>query len=534
MAYMALYRKWRSQTFDEIVGQEAVVTALRNQIIHNRIGHAYLFCGTRGTGKTSMAKIFARAVNCLHPVNGNPCNECELCRESESGFNLIEIDAASNNGVDNIREIRDEVRYTPAKGKYRVYIIDEVHMLSSGAFNALLKTLEEPPEHVIFILATTEPHKVLPTIISRCQRYDFKRFTSGQIFDHLQEVCQAEGIRATDDALRYIARAADGGMRDSLSILEQCVSFYVDEEIDLAKVQDILGTAGTEEYARLTDALAARRAPDALRQIGDIFMAGRDVTAFTTGLIGHLRSLLLMKAMGRDGAAILELGSEEAAALSQQADHLPAEQLTWFIESLTELESRMKYASEKRVLLEVEIIRLCRGASEATDEALLARVAALEKRLDEGVFVQKDAKAAPAENKNVRKEAPAQPLQDLPKVRQPKMIRTNGAAAQVLEAWPAVKKRIISQEPGMYTLNLMEIKPGSEPDQLILSSNSKIYIKQLEDDGARKLRLIEQVIMDETGAKVHIRTQDTSAAPAPEMDLTDITSLIHGPVDILD
>ncbi|MBR2098211.1 MAG: DNA polymerase III subunit gamma/tau, partial [Firmicutes bacterium] len=348
MAYMALYRKWRSQTFDEIVGQEAVVTALRNQIIHDRIGHAYLFCGTRGTGKTSMAKIFARAVNCLHPVNGNPCNECELCRESESGFNLIEIDAASNNGVDNIREIRDEVRYTPAKGRFRVYIIDEVHMLSAGAFNALLKTLEEPPEHVIFILATTEPHKVLPTIVSRCQRYDFKRFTAGQIFDHLKEICEAEGIRATDDALRYIARAADGGMRDSLSILEQCVSFYVNEEIDLNKVQEILGTAGAEEYARLTDALAARRASDALRLIGDIFMAGRDVSAFTTGLISHLRSLLLMKAMGRDGAAVLELGEEEAAALSQQADHLPAEQLTWFIESLTDLESRMKYSSEKR------------------------------------------------------------------------------------------------------------------------------------------------------------------------------------------
>ena len=192
MAYMALYRKWRSKTFDEIVGQEAVVTALRNQILYNRIGHAYLFCGTRGTGKTSMAKIFARAVNCEHPVNGNPCNECEMCREAESGFNLIEIDAASHTGVDNIREIRDEVRYTPAKGKYRVYIIDEVHMLSQGAFNALLKTLEEPPEHVIFILATTEPHKVLPTIISRCQRYDFKRFTATEIFHHLKEIAESE------------------------------------------------------------------------------------------------------------------------------------------------------------------------------------------------------------------------------------------------------------------------------------------------------------------------------------------------------
>ena len=538
MAYMALYRKWRSQTFDEIVGQEAVVTALRNQIIHNRIGHAYLFCGTRGTGKTSMAKIFARAVNCLHPVNGNPCNECELCQESESGFNLIEIDAASNNGVDNIREIRDEVRYTPAKGRYRVYIIDEVHMLSAGAFNALLKTLEEPPEHVIFILATTEPHKVLPTIVSRCQRYDFKRFTSGQIFDHLKEICQAEGIRATDDALHYIARAADGGMRDSLSILEQCVSFYVDEEIDLAKVQDILGTAGTEEYARLTDALAARRAPDALRMIGDIFMAGRDVTAFTTGLVSHLRSLLLMKAMGRDGATILELGAEEAAALSAQAERLPAEQLTWFIEALTDLESRMKYASEKRVLLEVEVIRLCRGASETTDEALLARVAALEKRLEEGVFVQTPAQAVAPEKrqKNISQEPPKESLESLPKLKQPKAIMTSGntPATRAIEAWQAVKKRLISQEPGMYTLNLMEIAHGAEPDQLVLTGSKEIYIDQLKADNGRKLRLIEQVIQDETGEKIRIRVKDAAAAKEPELDLSEITSLIHGPFDILD
>ncbi|MCR5005620.1 MAG: DNA polymerase III subunit gamma/tau [Clostridiales bacterium] len=535
MAYMALYRKWRSQTFDEIVGQEAVVTALRNQIIHDRIGHAYLFCGTRGTGKTSMAKIFARAVNCLHPVNGNPCNECELCRESESGFNLIEIDAASNNGVDNIREIRDEVRYTPAKGRFRVYIIDEVHMLSAGAFNALLKTLEEPPEHVIFILATTEPHKVLPTIVSRCQRYDFKRFTAGQIFDHLKEVCEAEGIRATDDALRYIARAADGGMRDSLSILEQCVSFYVNEEIDLNKVQEILGTAGAEEYARLTDALAARRAPDALRLIGDIFMAGRDVSAFTTGLISHLRSLLLMKAMGRDGAAILELGEEEAAALSQQADHLPAEQLTWFIESLTDLESRMKYSSEKRVLLEVEIIRLCRGASETTDEALLARIAAVEKRLDEGVFVQKEQSKAADPKPNAQKAAPPPSLEDLPKIRQPKMIMTSGGAAgRAIEAWAAIKKKIISQERGLYTLNLMEIAPGADPDQIILSSDTEFYIKQLEDDHGRRLRLIERAIEDETGAKVRVLARKKSVDPTPDVDMDDIVGRIHMDVEFTD
>ncbi|MBQ7049268.1 MAG: DNA polymerase III subunit gamma/tau, partial [Firmicutes bacterium] len=222
MSYLALYRKYRPLTFSEMVGQKAVIQALQNQVKFGQLGHAYLFCGTRGTGKTSTAKVFARAVNCLNPVDGNPCNECELCREAESGFNLVEIDAASNNGVENIRDLREEVQYTPSKGKYKVYIIDEVHMLTQSAFNALLKTLEEPPEHVIFVLATTEPHKVLPTILSRCQRYDFKRITTGEIAEHLADVCAKEGIAADADALHYIAAIADGGMRDALSILDQC------------------------------------------------------------------------------------------------------------------------------------------------------------------------------------------------------------------------------------------------------------------------------------------------------------------------
>ena len=211
MSHLALYRKYRPTTFDGVVGQDAVVTALRNQVKYGQLGHAYLFCGTRGTGKTSTAKIFARAVNCLHPVEGNPCNECELCKQAESGFNLIEIDAASNNGVDSMRNLREEVQYTPSKGKYKVYIIDEAHMLTTQAFNALLKTLEEPPEHVIFILATTEPQTILPTIVSRCQRYDFKRITAKEIAGRLRLVCEQEAIQISQDALHYIAVLASGG-----------------------------------------------------------------------------------------------------------------------------------------------------------------------------------------------------------------------------------------------------------------------------------------------------------------------------------
>ncbi len=257
MAYTALYRKWRPKDFNDVVGQDHIVKTLTNQIMASRVTHAYLFCGTRGTGKTSTAKIFAQAVNCENPDNGNPCHVCSSCLDIEksNSMNIIEIDAASNNGVDNIREIREEVKYTPTVGTYKVYIIDEVHMLSTGAFNALLKTLEEPPGHVIFILATTEPHKILATILSRCQRYDFKRITISTISDTLETYMVHEGITIEVKAINYIAKVANGSMRDALSILDQCIAFYLGEEVTLIKVLDVLGAVDHEVFAQLTDAL---------------------------------------------------------------------------------------------------------------------------------------------------------------------------------------------------------------------------------------------------------------------------------------
>ncbi|WP_337606413.1 DNA polymerase III subunit gamma/tau [Claveliimonas sp.] len=235
MGYMALYRKFRPGEFEDVKGQDAIVTTLKNQIRTDRIGHAYLFCGTRGTGKTTVAKIFAKAVNCEHPNEGSPCGECAMCRSIAAGtsMNVIEIDAASNNGVDNIREIREEVAYRPTEGKYKVYIIDEVHMLSIGAFNALLKTLEEPPEYVIFILATTEAHKIPVTILSRCQRYDFKRISIDTISGRLDELIKKEGLDVEEKAVRYIARMADGSMRDALSLLDQCAAFYIGQRLTM-------------------------------------------------------------------------------------------------------------------------------------------------------------------------------------------------------------------------------------------------------------------------------------------------------------
>ena len=257
MSYMALYRKWRPDTFADVKGQDHIVTTLKNQIQADRIGHAYLFCGTRGTGKTTIAKIFAKAVNCEHPIDGSPCNECASCKAANAAasMNIIEIDAASNNGVDNIRDIKEEVQYSPTEGRFKVYIIDEVHMLSIGAFNALLKTLEEPPSYVIFILATTEVHKIPITILSRCQRYDFKRISVDTIADRLTELMVAERIEVEDKAIRYIAKMADGAMRDALSLLDQCLSFYIGQKLTYDNVLEVLGAVDTEVFSKLFRAI---------------------------------------------------------------------------------------------------------------------------------------------------------------------------------------------------------------------------------------------------------------------------------------
>ena len=278
MSYTALYRKYRPQNFTDVKGQDAIVTTICNQIKAERIAHAYLFCGTRGTGKTTIAKIFAKAVNCEHPVNGSPCGTCASCQSIAAGtsMNVIEIDAASNNGVDNIREIRDEVTYAPTEGRYKVYIIDEVHMLSIGAFNALLKTLEEPPSYVIFILATTEAHKIPVTILSRCQRYDFHRISITIIAERLQELLEQEQAEAEPKAIRYIAKAADGAMRDALSLLDQCMAFYMGQKLTYDQVLEVLGAVDTERFSRMLRSVVDHQVAAAMRQIEDLVAEGRD------------------------------------------------------------------------------------------------------------------------------------------------------------------------------------------------------------------------------------------------------------------
>lgn len=297
MSYTALYRKFRPGEFEDVKGQDAIVKTLKNQIKAERIGHAYLFCGTRGTGKTTVAKIFAKAVNCEHPADGSPCGECAMCRAVASGasMNVIEIDAASNNGVDNIREIREEVAYRPTEGRYKVYIIDEVHMLSIGAFNALLKTLEEPPEYVIFILATTEAHKIPVTILSRCQRYDFKRIGIDTISSRLEELIRKEEWEVEEKAVRYIAKMADGSMRDALSLLDQCVAFYIGEKLTYDHVLEVLGAVDTEVFSRLLRELLAMDVHRVLEIVEELVMQGRELSQLSADVTWYLRNLLLVK-----------------------------------------------------------------------------------------------------------------------------------------------------------------------------------------------------------------------------------------------
>lgn len=385
MAYTALYRKFRPETFADVKGQDAIVKTLANQIQSKRIGHAYLFCGTRGTGKTTIAKILARAINCENPTEYGPCGECAACRAilDGSSMNVIEIDAASNNGVDNIREIRDEVSYSPTDGGYKVYIIDEVHMLSPSAFNALLKTLEEPPAYVVFILATTEPHKLPQTILSRCQRYDFRLISVDTIAGRLRELVDKEGIPAEEKALRYVAKAADGSMRDAISLLDQCIAFYMHEPVTYEHVLDALGAVDTAVFARFYEELTQGNVEGCLTILDEILTRGRDLNQFINDLIWYMRNVMLIASTGGQGN-LPGIGEENLEELRQAAALVPADRTMRYIRVLSELYNQLRYSTQKRITAEVAIIKLCKPQMEADTESLLRRIEELEKKVEEG------------------------------------------------------------------------------------------------------------------------------------------------------
>lgn len=386
MAYTALYRKFRPNTFKGVVGQEHIVKTLKNEILSDMVSHAYLFCGTRGTGKTSTAKIFAKAINCLNPKDGEPCGQCEMCAAIQEGrsVNVIEIDAASNNGVENIRDIREEVKYPPTEGKYKVYIIDEVHMLSPGAFNALLKTLEEPPKHVIFILATTDPQRVPVTILSRCQRFDFKRISSGEITQTLKKYLKEEGADADDAALSAIGRLADGSMRDSLSILDQCLAFYHGEKITEENVLEVCGNTDVSVFFDMTEAVVSKNAAKAMDIIDDTINKGRDISQFITDFLEHLRNLLVCSSVD-EAETLIDTSEENAKRLKKQSEKLSPEEIIYLIKVFSGVLSDIKYSSNKRIILEVEIIKLCSNTVKNDVDYLASRLAQLERTIKNGV-----------------------------------------------------------------------------------------------------------------------------------------------------
>ena len=385
--YQALYRKWRPRTFDDVVGQSHITDTLKQQVAGGRLSHAYLFTGTRGTGKTSCAKILARAVNCHSPVNGNPCNQCPACLGIENGsiLDVLELDAASNNGVDQVRALRDEAVYTPAAVEKRVYIVDEVHMLSTPAFNALLKILEEPPAHLMFILATTELHKVAATIKSRCQQFSFKRILPGQIAQRLGFVAEQEGIDLTNHGAALLARLADGGLRDALSLLDQCSG--AGQKVDEQTVLDTLGLAGNLETANLMDQIARHDTAAALENLGKLYANGKDIGAVVGELTGLARDLLLRKTAPRGGAALLTGGYDESTmrALGEQ---FTAPRLLQILTVLQETSSLLPRSSNRRTDAELCLIRLCDERLDDSLTGLSARIAQLEEKMAAGIPVQ--------------------------------------------------------------------------------------------------------------------------------------------------
>lgn len=519
MSYTALYRKFRPDTFEEVKGQNHIVTTLKNQIKADRIGHAYLFTGTRGTGKTSIAKLFAKAVNCENPVDGSPCGTCRSCQTIASGasVNVIEIDAASNNGVDNIREIIDEVSYSPVEGKYKVYIIDEVHMLSIGAFNALLKTLEEPPSYVIFILATTEVHKIPITILSRCQRYDFKRITIETIADRLRELMGKEQVQVEEKALRYIAKTADGSMRDALSLLDQCIAFHFGEELTYDKVLDVLGAVDTEVFARLIELVQSHDITGCISLLEEVVMQGRELTQFVTDITWYLRNLLLVKTSDSDIEDVIDVSSDNLVRLKSEAEAMDGEEIMRYIRIFSELSGQIKYATQKRILIEMTLIKLCKPAMETTNDAVVARVKDLEEKIEKGVV-----QAAPVAIQSTQTVATAAPKVELPKAI-PDDIK------QVVNNWQGIVAET-SQPLKTYLKNARLSLGGDNRLQVVVEEGLAYdYLSNEENH-----KQVENMISNFLQKEVSVQVQSIAQGSQFEESYVDLAKVINMEIEVED
>ena len=499
MSYTALYRKFRPDNFDDVKGQDHIVTTLTNQIKADRIGHAYLFCGTRGTGKTTVAKILAKAVNCQHPVNGSPCGECEMCKAIQAGtsMNVIEIDAASNNGVDNIREIREEVAYRPTEGKYKVYIIDEVHMLSPGAFNALLKTLEEPPSYVIFILATTEAHKIPITIMSRCQRYDFHRISIDTIAARLDQLLKIENVQAEEKALRYVAKAGDGSMRDALSLWDQCIAFYLGETLTYDKVLEVLGAVDTEVFSHLLRQILKGDVTGAIRTLEDLIVGGRELGQFVGDFTWYLRNLLLVKTSENPEEAI-DVSSENLKLLKEESEMVDVETLMRYIRVLSDLSSQIRYSTQKRVLIEIALIKLCRPAMETNLDSVLDRIRVLEQRMEERPVQQVIVQQGNAGSVTAVPESMGAAEQS---------VKPTKAAPEDLQKIVASWKIIIGQTTGMFKQMLQKSIPkyNGETGSPVLYVEFQDFLGKTYVDNPEAEEELKRIIAAQTGKEVELK-----------------------------
>lgn len=526
MSYTALYRKFRPAEFEDVKGQDHIVTTLKNQIKSGRIGHAYLFCGTRGTGKTTVAKIFARAVNCEHPVDGSPCGECEMCRNIAAGtyMNVVEIDAASNNGVDNIRSIREEVEYRPAQGKYKVYIIDEVHMLSIGAFNALLKTLEEPPEYVIFILATTEVHKIPITILSRCQRYDFRRITIDTIAARLNELMKKEQVEVEERAVRYIAKAADGSMRDALSLLDQCIAFHIGEKLTYDKVLDVLGAVDTDVYSALLRRIVDRDVKGVLQTVNELIMEGKELSQLTSDFTWYLRNLLLVKSSD-NMEDVLDVSTENLAQLKEEAKMVENDALMRYIRIFSDLSNQLKYATQKRVLLEVALIRICVPRMETRQDTLLERIRALEEKVDKGIAMQTSPEGWRSGVSRQADENAEEQIKTVPEL--PKALPED--VKEVAQNF----RMIVNDASGI-------LKGYLRQARLSVGNGGRLQIVLMDDIAAGVVgteehkKEIQDLIAEKTGKQVEIEVRKVDEGRRFEESFVDLEQLIHMDITVED
>ena len=505
MSYQALYRAWRPDTFTEIVGQDAITRTLRRQVSTGRIAHAYLFCGTRGTGKTSAAKVLSRAINCLNPRDGDPCGECEVCRmlKQETSMDVVEIDAASNNGVDEIRDLREKIKYPPAVTRYKVYIIDEVHMLSTGAFNALLKTLEEPPAHAVFILATTEPQRLPATILSRCQRFDFHRISIDVIVERLMVVLGGIGRTASEEALMEIARAAEGAMRDALSLLDVCLS-YTDGEVSAQLARDVLGTAGRGAMFEFADALIAGDAGSALTQIDRVMRRGSDPQVFIRDTVAHLRGVLLAGAVGDGVAELLEITPEDAARFAAQSKKIGPEALNRMLELFMRAEPDTKWASRPRTILELAAVRACHPEKEP-DATVQERLDRVEKLIESGAAARPAKAARPAPEKPEKPAEKAAPKPAPTPAEEPPQEYLD-ALGRLQEENPSIRAPLDS----MRFIRFDGHKVVAE-----FSKKNIMHMKLLE----RKKAVIEQVLSDAFGAPVALAMTQEGVAEKKVSDV---------------